>query len=180
MQILIFADIPTTDFDFPNIQPDLILLLGDISYRQILRIDRKYHCSKIGVFGNHDKPYFFDDTAIQNAHARILTMNGLTISGFQGSPKYNNKPFGQHTDEEVKAFTRTLHNQSIDIFISHSNPMYKDTQDDDTHKGFKAFNELLQKGSVRYFFHGHLHDPSHISVGEKQIYSVYPCLVVEI
>lgn len=172
MNILIFSDLPTSGFDFPEVQPDLILLLGDISLRNLYRIEKKYLCKKIGILGNHDKSEYYKEVNISNAHKCILNVDGLVIAGFQGSPIYNDKPFGQHSNEEVAEFLATI-NQPIDIFIAHSNPVYSDT-DQDSHRGFAAFNEFIQQHQPKYFLHGHLHEPFEMKVGNTHIHSIYP------
>lgn len=179
MKILAFADVPNGGFDFPDVEPDLVFLLGDIYYRNVLRIDRKYHCPKIGVFGNHDKPHFFDDTEVMNVHRKVVEVKGFTITGFEGSPKYSNKPFGQHLEVEAEAFVASMYQHQVDFFLAHSNPVYSHT-DQDAHRGFAAFNDLMEYGNVRYFFHGHLHEPFELVENQTKIYSVYPYVLIEI
>jgi uncharacterized protein len=179
MRILAFADVPNGGFVLPDEQPDLVLLLGDIFYRNVLRIDRKYQCPKVGVLGNHDKAHFFDDTDVINVHRKIVKVNGLTIAGFEGSPKYNNKPFGQHLEIEAEQFVANIYRKKIDIFLAHSNPVYPHT-DQDSHRGFQAFNDLFDYGTVRYFFHGHIHEPFETTINQTRVFSVYPYLSLDI
>jgi uncharacterized protein len=180
MKVVAFADIPT-GFNFPDIQPDLVLLLGDISYRNVLLIDHKYQCLKVGVLGNHDKAHFFDDTSVINIHGKIQTINGITFSGFQGCPRYNNKPFGQHLEIEAEAFVATIYDKPIDFFLAHSNPVYKEVStNDESHRGFEAFNDLIQNQQVKHFFHGHLHEPFCFKIGKTTVHSVYPYVELEI
>ena len=180
MKVLIFSDVPSSGFELPELEPDLVILLGDIFYRNVLRIDRKYQCSKVGVLGNHDKAYYFDDTNIVNVHKQLISLNGLKIAGFQGSPIYNDKPFGQHTDVEAESFIKSIDEETIDLFLAHSNPVYNDTVNDNAHRGFKAFNRLIQNNKVSYFLHGHLHDPFQIKERDTSIISIYPFQVIDL
>lgn len=176
MRVLAFSDLPS-GFTFPDVDPDLVLLLGDISYRNVLRIDHQYKCKKIGVLGNHDKAAYFDDTSIINIHRDMQTIDGITFAGFQGSPKYNDKPFGQHLEIEAEAFVSTIYDKPIDIFLAHSNPKYDHiSEKDDSHRGF-AWNDFQD---LKYLFHGHLHDPFVIKKGITEIHSVYPYSLIDI
>lgn len=179
MKVLAFADVPNGGFEFPDVNPDLVFLLGDIYYRNVLRIDRKYKCPKVGVFGNHDKAHFFDDTEVVNVHRKIVEVEGLTIAGFEGSPKYSNKPFGQHLEVEAESFVASMYKHRVDFFLAHSNPVYPHT-DQDSHRGFAAFNDLIEYGTARYFLHGHLHEPFELVENKTKVYSVYPYLLLEI
>lgn len=178
MRILAFADIPS-GFELPDVQADMVFLLGDIFYRNVLRIDRKYKCPKVGVLGNHDKAYYFEDTEIINAHRTIVEVNGLKIAGFQGSPKYNDKPFGQHLEIEAEVFVASMYRHKVDFFLAHSNPVYPHT-DQDSHRGFAAFNDLIHYETTKHFLHGHLHDPFELVENNTKIYSVYPYLLFEV
>lgn len=180
MKVLVFSDLPS-GFNLPDSEPDLVLLLGDIFYRNVLKIDHKYKCLKVGVLGNHDKAHYFEDTSIINIHRDIQTIEGITFAGFQGSPKYNDKPFGQHLEIEAEAYVASIYRKPIDIFLAHSNPAYENLpSNDDTHRGFKAFNDLFHYQTAKNFFHGHLHEPFQMKQGNTNIYSVYPYLEVEL
>ena len=140
-----------------------------------------YKCLKVGVLGNHDKASFFEDTTIINLHRELKTINGITFAGFQGCPKYNDKPFGQHLEIEAEAFVSTIYNKQIDFFLSHSNPKYEHlNENDDTHRGFAALTDLIDYQKVRHMFHGHLHDPFSMDFGKTSIHSVYPYLEIDI
>lgn len=178
MKVLAFADIPSR-FVLPDEQPDIVLLLGDIFYRNVLRIDHKYSCPKVGILGNHDKSHYFDDTDIINAHRTIVEVEGLRIAGFEGCPRYNSKPFGQHSEMEAKQFVSAIRNEQLDMFLAHSNPVYNETEQD-AHRGFSSFNDLFENKLVNHFFHGHLHDPFELLENQTQVYSVYPYKVVQI
>lgn len=180
LNILAFAD-TRTSLVLPECEPDLVLLLGDIPSKITNRVDKKYHCPIVGVFGNHCHPLNFEDTSILNIHEKVITIKGITIAGFEGAPKYKEKKFGQHSEREAVRFISSI-NKPVDIFIAHSNPVYDDMNLDDTHKGFEAFNELFfgPRDNIKYFFHGHLHDPFHKQINHSNVYSVYSYLYLPI
>lgn len=180
LNILAFAD-TRTSIELPDCKPDLVLLLGDIPSLMTARINKKYSCPKLGVFGNHCHPSNFDDKDIVNIHERIVTINGCRIAGFEGAPRYKEQKFGQHTESEVASFISTI-THPVDIFVAHSNPVYESMQDelDHTHRGFLSFNHLMAEKKVKHFFHGHLHDPFQIEIDQTKVYSVYPYLNVNL
>ncbi|WP_034302601.1 metallophosphoesterase family protein [Bacillus cihuensis] len=179
MRILAFAD-TRTSLQLPDENPDLVLLLGDIPSIMVSRIDRKYNCKKFGVLGNHCHPEVFAGTNVQDIHNIIVTHCGLTLAGFEGSPKYKDRPFGHHSEEEAELFIATVGNKHIDILITHSNPAYGDMELDYAHRGYQAFSQLILKEQISHFFHGHLHDPFNKKIGKTTIHSVYPYLSLEI
>jgi hypothetical protein len=173
MKVLAFADVRTS-LKLPDVEPDVVLLLGDIPSLMVSRINRAYNCTKLGVMGNHCHPSNFDDTNIINMHNKVKEINGITFAGFEGSPYYKDRPFGQHTEEEAKTFIRKIGSEHINILMTHSNPAYGDMDLDHAHRGFMAFNELLFNNQMDYHFHGHLHDPFVRNVADCEIHSVYP------
>lgn len=175
MNILAFADIRTS-LELPKHSPDVVLLLGDIPSIMVSRIDRMYDCIKLGVMGNHCHPSNFSGTNIVNMHNQVIELNGITFAGFEGSPHYKERPFGQHTEKEAEELLSKVGRRHINILMTHSNPAYGDMELDHAHRGFKAFNTLLFNEQLDYHFHGHLHDPFTRKVGDCEIYSVYPYL----
>lgn len=175
MKVLAFADVRTT-LQLPEVEPDIVLLLGDIPSRIVSKIDRTYSCRKLGVMGNHCHPLNFEDSSVINMHNQIMTFNGVTFSGFEGSPVYKKRKFGQQTDAEANAFAQKIGRLHIDILLTHSNPAYDDIELDDAHRGFEAFNNLIDEQQVTHLFHGHLHDPFTRQMNGCTIHSVYPYL----
>ena len=178
MNILAFADLRTT-FKLPDVEPDLVLLLGDIPSLMVSRINKKYSCTKLGVLGNHCHPSNFDDTDIINMHEKIYTFKGVRVGGFEGSPRYKDRDFGQHAEWEAEQFVRSIGEQHLDILMTHSNPSYTDRELDHAHRGFAAFNDLIMNKQVTHLFHGHLHDPFQKQILDTTIHSVYPSSWIE-
>lgn len=177
MNILAFAD-TRTSVKLPDVDPDVVLLLGDIPSKMVSEINRKYNCLKLGVMGNHCHHQNLDGTDVVNMHNEILDFKGITFAGFEGSPVYKEPKFGQHTETEARDFVRKIGNQRIDILLTHSNPIYPDIELDNAHRGFEAFNELISSNQVTHFFHGHLHDPFTRQIEDCTIYSVFAYLWV--
>lgn len=172
MQILFLSDFHSVG-EIPNVQPDLVILLGDIDYYEIRKIDAYYTCPKLGVLGNHDGPDYFHGTSIIDLHKKIVEIEGMVFAGYEGSPTYNRRKYLQYTEEEVSYFTREL--KQVDFFIAHSNPSLQEEHlFDDAHRGFKEFTNYIQRKSPAYFVHGHIHESKEYFLGETKVISVYP------
>ncbi|WP_088362663.1 metallophosphoesterase family protein [Bacillus cereus] len=177
MLIYVFSDFQGVK-EIPDGNPDLVILLGDIYYRDAMEIDEKYPCPKIGVYGNHDFINEWKDTSIRIIHEEVFEFEGITFAGFGGCPRYNRKP-NQYTEEQTQLFMNNL--EKVDVFIAHSNPVYdKAIPDWDPHRGFKSFNKYIETKHPKYFLHGHIHEPFTRNVNGTQIYSVFPFVSLSI
>lgn len=176
MDALVFANFHGR-IELPKRSPEVIFLLGDISYPNVDRIDASYHCPKFGVFGNHDGPDYFDDTDIINVHGRRETFHALVIGGWSGCLRYNSKSFGQFTEDDTTEGLRAI--GQTDIFIAHGNPRY-DSPTDLTHAGFQAYNDHIEHWQPKDFFHGHIHDPFTVHRGRTTVHSVFQVALVTI
>lgn len=173
MLIYVFSDFQGEKI-IPEGNPDLVILLGDIYYRDALEIDNKYNCEKIGVYGNHDVQNEWSETSIKLIHEEVYEYGDFKFAGFGGCPRYNRKP-NQYTEEQCSLFMSGL--DKVDVFIAHSNPVYTPSSDDwDAHRGFCAFNEYIDSRQPKYFLHGHIHNPFVRNFRETTVYSVYPFL----
>ncbi|TYS60548.1 hypothetical protein FZD47_20260 [Bacillus infantis] len=175
LHVLAFSDTRTT-----LELPDVVFLLGDIPSKMVSKITRKYDCHKVGILGNHCHPQNFEGYDVHNLHQKVISVNGYRIAGFEGTPRYKENTKGQHTEEEAQSFLDTLTEQQIDIFLAHSNPAYGDLPLDDAHRGFHSFNSMILNNAVKYFFHGHLHNPFQRIMNNTRVYSVYPFLSVKL
>lgn len=177
MLIYVFSDFQGVK-EIPDGNPDLVILLGDIYFRDVMEIDQKYSCPKIGVYGNHDVVNEWSNTSIKLIHEEIFEFEGITFAGFGGCPRYNRKP-NQYTEEQTQSFMENL--EKVDVFIAHSNPVYDPTIADwDPHRGFKSFNKYIETKQPKYFMHAHIHEPFIHNVNGTQIYSVFPFVSINI
>lgn len=177
MLIYVFSDFQGEKF-VPEGVPDLVILLGDIYFRDAMEIDKVYNCPKIGVYGNHDSTNEWKDTNIKLIHKEIFTFEGLTFAGFGGCPRYNRKP-NQYDEEECFGFVNSIN--KVDVFIAHSNPAYTLSSSNwDAHRGFKSFNYLIKEKQPNYFLHGHIHEPFIKQFYNTEVYSVFPFAEIRI
>ena len=159
LKVLIFSDLHGSYINkLPKEKPDVVFILGDLTWNEVRKIDTLYTCPKLGVLGNHDRPDLFDGTSIVNMHRKSIDFQGFNIAGFGGSPTYNNREYGQYREAEVSKFIRSL-DKPIDIFLAHSNPQFSPSLNmKDSHRGFSSFTTLIEKHKPSYFLHGHLHE----------------------
>ncbi|OIK10929.1 hypothetical protein BIV60_19345 [Bacillus sp. MUM 116] len=178
MKILAISDTHGYYRNYPDITPDLVLLLGDIKSVDIREIDKIYNCPKVGVLGNHDASDYFQDTNIIYAHQNLITVNGIKIAGFNGSVAYNKKRSLLYFEEEVYEFVKDL--EPVDIFIAHSNPTTEETLKlDPAHQGFVAFNYYIETKQPKYFLHGHIHKSKAYKIENTNVISVYPFQIID-
>lgn len=176
MKLLVLSDFHGVGV-LPEENPDVVVLLGDIEYAEIRKIDARYTCPKIGVLGNHDGPDYLVGTNIINLHERTVEIGGLTFAGFEGCPRYNRRNYLQYWEDEVASFTDAL--PTVDVFIAHSNPAVDTVYDEtDPHRGFRAFTTYIQEKKPTYFIHGHVHTDKQYTMGETSVLSVYPHAVL--
>ena len=172
MRILTLSDLHGY-VPIPEATPDLVILLGDIDYYQLQKIDEQFTCQKIGVLGNHDGLDFFQNTNILNLHRQTVEINGVTFAGFEGCPKYNRRTYLQYLEEETTDFMESC--EKVDVFIAHSNPMLTFSMDlTDPHRGFASFTTYIEEKQPSYFIHGHIHEPSKTKLGNTNLICVYP------
>ena len=179
IQLLIFSDLHTDKVDMPEVQPELVVLLGDIYWRTVEEIDKKYTCPKIGVLGNHDPFDNYKGTGIHHIHEQVIDINGLRITGFGGAPVYSQKETPQYTEWEAARFIEKI--PAIDLFIAHSNPMLPTYQTDKySHRGFQAFTTMIHTKKPSYFLHGHLHIEYEQKIGQTNVLAIYPVKLINI
>ena len=178
--ILAVADIHGRSMDLPDWNPDVVLLLGDIPFQMVEKLDKLYSCPKLGVLGNHDGPDYLEGTSILNVHGQIVEGEGLRFAGFGGAPRYNSKPYGQYTEDEARAFVDDL--GYVDVFLAHANPQWVSdvSQDDVAHAGFQAFASYINQAQPAHFFHGHLHERYDKQVRGTTVHAVYQAQVIVI
>ena len=114
------------------------------------------------MHGNHDDCY---DTQppdgcidIEN---KIYVYKGVRIMGLGGSIRYK-KGKNQYTQKEMnhrinKMWFSIKKNKGFDILLTHSPAAGLGDGEDNPHKGFEAFVDILDKYSPKYFIHGHVH-----------------------
>lgn len=167
MKILTLADVESKSlwdyFDKSKLDGiDLIISCGDLAPQYLSFLATFTHAPVLYVHGNHDDCYIQTppDGCIC-IEDKIYKFNGVRILGLGGSMKYKNGVH-QYTQYGMKCRIRKLwlpllFNKGFDILVSHA-PAYDFNDGDDLpHRGFMAFNRLIERYHPAYFIHGHIH-----------------------
>ena len=167
MKILVVSD-RESEYLWDYYQPgrldgiDLILSCGDLHSQYLSFLVTMGRMPLLYVHGNHDKTYdVHPPEGCECIEDKLVTVNGLRILGLGGSILYSGKPH-QYTEREMAARIRRLRCRlwragGVDIVVTHS-PMagYGDGEDY-AHRGFRCFQNLVDKYRPKYLVHGHVH-----------------------
>ena len=141
---------------------DLILSAGDLKAEYLSFLVTLSHAPVLYVRGNHDDLYEKKPpcgcVCIENA---IYDFKGLRILGLGGSMRYN-QGINQYTPADMARRVRhmwlpLIKNGGFDILLTHAPAAGFNDGEDLPHRGFAAFNQLLDKYEPAYFVHGHVH-----------------------
>jgi predicted phosphodiesterase len=157
---------------------DICILLGDHSNSDIEIILKYVPLEKVyGILGNHDSFTLYENFNIRNLHNMKIEINGVKITGFQGSFKYTDKdkPFFSH-EESVEILNNL---EYADIFVTHDKPFLNDNNDP-PHDGLKGITNYIYKNKIPFHVHGHLHNNDIKELKNKTISCcVYPFKIID-
>jgi len=161
---------------FPgNLPPfELVLIAGDLPGSYIEFIATKVSVPVVYVHGNHKEEYVQDYLGHLSppggaipAHGRIVDVAGIRIAGWGGSPRYNNRDFGQYTEYQaqtrffswypVLAPRRISQGHGVDILLTHAPPPGPHAGTDFAHRGSTALGWFDRIYRPRVHLHGHVH-----------------------
>jgi uncharacterized protein len=153
--------------------PDLIVLLGDLEPAWtdgLADVDVR----KLGVLGNHDAPDALAELGVEDLHLARAEADGLSFSGFAGSPRYSLDGPNEWTDEEAEELVERL--PPADVLVTHSPPAgVNDEPDDPAHRGSPALLRWVERHRPAWLLHGHtVPDPA------RRVHHVGPTRVVHV
>lgn len=196
MKILFLADEEAKAYwdyfrkeDFEGVE--LIISCGDLKASYLSFLATMTSVPVLYVMGNHDDKY---ETAPPEGcvciEDQIYNFQGIRILGLGGSYRYK-EGRNQYTDYEMDKRIRKLkfklkRSKGFDILVTHS-PAYGLHDDKDLcHRGFQAFNSLIEKYHPKYFVHGHVHMnygiqfPREDMVGDTHVINAYEKYIIEV
>lgn len=141
---------------------DLILSAGDLAAEYLSFLVTLSHAPVLYVHGNHDDCYEqkppYGCTCVED---QIYDYQGLRILGLGGSMRYN-AGLHQYTPADMAWRVRRLwlplvKNGGFDLLLTHAPAAGLNDGEDLPHRGFSAFNHLMDKYAPAYFVHGHVH-----------------------
>jgi len=156
---------------FPDV--DLILSCGDLPYYYLEFILDTLSAPMYYVHGNHDPEVEIGDHGerkhpwgAENLHGKLIDHNGIILLGYEGSIRYSNRNH-QYTQFEMwlqvlknipgLLWNRIRKGRYLDILVTHSPARGLGDEEDQAHKGFKAFRWVIERFKPRYHLHGHVH-----------------------
>ncbi len=141
---------------------DLILSCGDLKADYLSFLVTMARAPLLYVHGNHDASYSRKPpSGCDCIDGRLVIYNGLRILGLGGCVWYRPGDH-QYTEQQMRRRIRKLKLQiwlagGVDIVVTHAPPKGIGDLDDQAHKGFQAFLDLLERYQPQYLLHGHVH-----------------------
>ena len=148
---------------------DMILSAGDLKSVYLSFLVTMANKPLLYVHGNHDNLYDkYPPEGCECIDDRLVTVNGLRILGLGGSQRYKEGPY-QYTERQMAWRIRKLERKirkagGVDIVLTHAPLRGYGDMDRLVHRGFEAFQPLLDEWKPCYLVHGHVH----LSYGAKQ------------
>ena len=156
MRILALADEPP-HAPIPELlaahRPELIVLLGDLEPAWTEGL-AAVELPKLGVLGNHDSSDALAAVGAEELQLRRVEVDGLSFSGFGGSPRYSREGANEWTEEEAAELVERL--PAADVLLTHSPPAgVNDEPDDPAHRGSIVLREWVERHRPAWLLHGH-------------------------
>lgn len=141
---------------------DLILSCGDLKASYLSFLATFAHCPVLYVHGNHDDRYQEEPPeGCICIDGKFYVHEGIRIVGLGGSMRY--KPgINQYTEIQMARRAAALTpriwlKKGFDILLTHAPGADMVPCDDLAHKGFWAFNRMIETYQPALFVHGHTH-----------------------
>ncbi len=141
---------------------ELILSCGDLPPEYLSFLVTMFNVPLYFVRGNHDlRSDGYKPGGGSDLDAKVAVYKGLRILGLEGSQWYNGKPH-QYTERQMRKKIRRVRPKiwrlkGVDIIITHAPPRHIHDLEDQCHRGFECFRDLIDRYAPRYFIHGHMH-----------------------
>ena len=170
---------------------DLILSCGDLKAKYLSFLVTMARCPVLYVHGNHDTHYAErHPQGCDCIDGQVVTYNGVRILGLGGCVWYHPGAH-QYTEKEMRRRARKLWLQirkagGVDIIVTHAPPRGVGDANDNAHRGFEIFLEMMDKYKPKYLLHGHVHmnygdtPVRERTYGETTVVNTYERYVVEI
>ena len=145
---------------FPGV--NLIISCGDLPPEYLSFLLTSFNVPLYYVRGNHDIRHDgYRADGCTDLDGKIEVYRGLRILGLEGSHWYNGQPH-QYTERQMRKKIRRVRTKiwrlkGLDIIITHAPPRHIHDAEDQCHRGFESFRDLIDRYSPRYFIHGHMH-----------------------
>lgn len=167
MRILAISDVEeewlTVYYDAERMRGvDLIISCGDLPASYLEHIVTLSNVPLAYVPGNHDTAYRqHAPEGCVPLDGAVRSFRGLNIMGIGGSVRYNDRVYG-FTEQEMRWRAMSMgavgaSMGGVDILVTHAPVAGYGDMEDLPHRGFAAFETLLNHLKPRYLVHGHIH-----------------------
>jgi Icc-related predicted phosphoesterase len=152
---------------------DLVIGCGDLPADYLDALSALYAAPLVFVRGNHDLPDRQGDyPPAAEIDGRVVSENGLTIAGLEGSIRYSDGAH-QYTERQmmakVLALRLTLRWRRLDILITHGPPAGVNDGPDAPHRGLNAVRRAAEWLRPQLLLHGHVHPHGRDIAREAQL-----------
>ena len=141
---------------------DLIISCGDLKSDYLSFLVTMAKCPVLYVHGNHDTGYAKrPPLGCDCIDGKVVEYNGLRILGLGGCRRYHPGEH-QYSEKDMRRRIRKLRfalwrTKGVDIVVTHAPIRGVGDGEDNAHRGFEVFRELLDKYKPAYLLHGHVH-----------------------
>lgn len=141
---------------------DVIVSCGDLAASYLEHIVTLANVPLLYVPGNHDTAYArHAPEGCVDIDGCIATYRGVRFMGLGGSVRYNGRVYG-YTEQEMRWRATKLSliarmSGGIDVLVTHAPAYGHGDLDDLPHRGFEAFNAVLDTLAPDTMVHGHVH-----------------------
>lgn len=174
MRVLAISDVITESLFSPAVREmacgvDCVLSCGDLPSDYLEYIVSLLDVPLYYVMGNHgarggDRVY---PDGCFNLDGRVVEFRGFLLAGLEGSPRYNDAPRFQYTENAMALkiarlapnlwSNRVRRGRFLDVLLTHAPPFGIHDGSDVAHRGFKSFLAFIDRYHPNYLIHGHQH-----------------------
>jgi predicted phosphodiesterase len=168
-------------------QIDLVVSCGDLKAGYLDYVATMLNVPCLYVRGNHDAEYRHI-AGWENLDGRIVTIGGLRFAGLEGSRWYGGQGVevgdrGMDWRARLLGWRIALAG-GVDVLLTHAPPILDDGPTDHVHRGFAAFNRLIDRYCPSLHLHGHIHldygrGPRERHLGTTRVVDCYGAYVID-
>lgn len=171
LRLLVIADRPPTYPIRKTVAEnfiDVIVTLGDLDLLQIRELETIVDIPKLGVYGNHCSGSYMESVGLVNMHLNVVTIQGITFGGFEGSVRYKESPYAKmYTQEQASEMLKDF--PHVDVMLAHCPPYgINDDNRELSHTGFVGLRKYIEEQNPAYLLHGHTYPTEPTMVHQYQ------------
>ncbi|HEY5500514.1 MAG TPA: metallophosphoesterase [Candidatus Humimicrobiaceae bacterium] len=153
---------------------DFVISCGDVPNYYLEFIVSMLNKPLFYVKGNHCTDRIYTESGVKpdlpegciNIDQKVIEYKNVIIAGLEGSMRYS-RGGCQYTETQMLYkinrlklklyFNKMFKKRYIDILVTHAPPYKIHDQEDLCHRGFRSFNNFIEKFKPKYLIHGHIH-----------------------